>query len=129
VNFQRADGSVLPEDESELSKVREDGHAVQVADDTITRKDGTTFPVAYSAAPLFSGTPVRGLVVVFRATTEEKAERARTQRELNALTCSAGFAMRSTRTGWSCTRSRSSRSTGASQGSSCCCGWSADGAR
>ncbi len=86
VNFQRADGSVLPEDESELSKVREDGHAVQVADDTFTRKDGTTFPVAYSAVPLFSGTAVRGLVVVFRDTTEEKAERARAQRELNALT-------------------------------------------
>jgi PAS domain S-box-containing protein len=86
VHFQRADGSRLPEDESELSKVREDGNTVQVADDTFTRKDGTMFPVAYSAVPLFSGTKVRGLVVVFRDTTDEKAEQARAQRELTAMT-------------------------------------------
>ncbi len=86
VHFQHADGSPLPENESELSRVREQGHPAQIADDTFTRKDGTTIPVAYSAVPLFSGTSVSGLVVVFRDTTAERAERARAQRELEAVT-------------------------------------------
>jgi EAL domain-containing protein (putative c-di-GMP-specific phosphodiesterase class I) len=51
-----------------------------------TRKDGSMVPVAYSASPLRGGTRVRGTVVVFRDTTEEKTEQTRRQRELNALT-------------------------------------------
>jgi EAL domain-containing protein (putative c-di-GMP-specific phosphodiesterase class I) len=41
---------------------------------------------ASSAAPLLNETTVRGTVVVFRDVTEEKAEQARVQRELDALT-------------------------------------------
>ena len=86
VHFQRADGSLLAERQSELTAARIEGRSVQISDDTFTRRDGSLFPVAYSAVPLFSGTSVRGVVVVFRDTTEEQAERTRAQRELNALT-------------------------------------------
>ncbi len=59
---------------------------VRVAEDALTRKDGSTFPVAYSVTPLVGGTRSGGAVAVFRDTTEEKAERDRLKRELDVLT-------------------------------------------
>jgi PAS domain S-box-containing protein len=89
VHFQRHDGRPLPAEECELLQVRTRVHALRAGEDAFTRKDGTIFPVAYSAAPILSGTNgdgVQGVVVVFRDTTEEKAEQERVQRELAALT-------------------------------------------
>jgi len=86
IHFQRADGSLYPEEECDLVRVRKEGRAIRVNDDAFTRKDGSIMPVAYSAAPLRSGPSVRGVVVVFRDVTEERAERTRVQRELDALT-------------------------------------------
>ena len=49
-------------------------------------KDGSIIPVAYSASPLRNESgDIDGVVVVFRDTTAETAERLRAQRELNAL--------------------------------------------
>jgi len=86
IHFQHADGSAFPEEDCELLKVRTKGRAIRVLDDAFTRKDGSIMPVAYSAAPLLNGTNVSGVIVAFRDTTEERAERTRVQRELNALT-------------------------------------------
>jgi PAS domain S-box-containing protein len=86
IHYQRADGSVLPEERCELLRVRTEHRTVRITDDEFTRRDGSTFPVAYSAAPLLSGSHLRGSVVVFRDTTQERAERTRAQRELNTLT-------------------------------------------
>jgi PAS domain S-box-containing protein len=86
IHFQHPDGSPLANDERELLKLRTKGHAVRVADDAFTRKDGSMFPVAFSATPLVGGTDSSGLVVVFRDTTEEKAEREQAKQELDALT-------------------------------------------
>jgi len=86
IHFQHPDGSPLPDDERDLLKVRTKGRAVRVADDAFTHKDGSIFPVAYSATPLIAGTDSSGLVVVFRDTSEEKAEREHAKRELDALT-------------------------------------------
>lgn len=85
IHFQHADGSPYPEDECELLKVRAQGRSVRNMHDAFTRKDGTIFPVAYSAAPLMSKTHVRGVVVVFRDTSVEHAEEDRTRRELDTL--------------------------------------------
>jgi PAS domain S-box-containing protein len=85
IQFQRADGSELPESECELLKVR-DGRIVRVSDDAFTCKNGAIIPVSYSAAPLMSGATVSGVVVVFRDTTAENAEQIRARRELAALT-------------------------------------------
>ncbi len=85
IHFQHADGSPCAEDECELLKVRLQGRPVQIRHDAFTRKDGAIFPVAYSAAPLTSGTHVRGVVVVFRDTSVECAEEERAKRELDAL--------------------------------------------
>lgn len=86
VHFQRADGTAFPEGECELLKVRTNGQTVRAIDDAFTRKDGSIFPVGSSAAPLFYWTDTQGVVVVFRDTTEERAEEARAQRELAMLT-------------------------------------------
>jgi PAS domain S-box-containing protein len=85
IHFQHADGSPYADDECELLKVRVQGRSVRMVHDAFTRKDGTIFPVAYSAAPLMSGTHVRGVVVVFRDTSVEHAEEDRAKRELDAL--------------------------------------------
>jgi PAS domain S-box-containing protein len=85
-HFQRADGSPFLKDESELLMARTEGRTIRLSDDAFTRKDGSILPIACSAAPLLAGEIVRGVVVVFRDTTEEKAERNRAQRELAALT-------------------------------------------
>lgn len=85
IHYQRADGSPLAEADSELWKVQIEGRTVRTADDAFTRKDGSIFPVAYSAAPLHSGKSVSGVVVVFHDTSEEKDEQASAQRALDAL--------------------------------------------
>jgi PAS domain S-box-containing protein len=86
IHFQHPDGSPLPEEERELVLARTEGRPVHVADDAFTRKDGSIFPVAYSATPLLVGTDAGGLVVVFRDTTEERTEREHGKRRLDALT-------------------------------------------
>ncbi len=86
IHFQHADGSAFPGDECELLKALTQNRTVRVADDAFTRKDGSIFPVAYSAAPLVSGADVHGVVAVFRDTSEEKVEQDQMKRELEALT-------------------------------------------
>ena len=86
IHYQRADGSPYPHEECPLTMVRREGRTVRITDDAFTRKDGSIFPVAYSAAPLSTGASLHGSVIVFRDTTEEQAERTRAQRELTQLT-------------------------------------------
>jgi PAS domain S-box-containing protein len=86
IHFQHADGSAFAEHDCPLFTVRTEATTARSLDDTFTTKDGALLPVAYSAAPLGSGDNIRGVVVVFRDITEEKAEQSRRQRELNALT-------------------------------------------
>jgi PAS domain S-box-containing protein len=85
VHFQRADGSPLPHTECPILHVRREGRPAKHVGDTFTRRDGTMFPVTYSAAPLPSDGPWSGVVVVFRDATEERAEQLRAQRELETL--------------------------------------------
>ena len=86
IHFQHADGSPLPEEECELLKVRTQARTVRMANEAFTRKDGSIFSVAYSAAPLVSGRKVQGVVAVFRDVTEENTENSRGYRESAALT-------------------------------------------
>lgn len=86
VHFQRADGRQVPAADCSLLQVRAEGRTIRVLDDDFTRKDGSIFPVAYSSAPLRSGSTRQGVVVVFRDITEEKKEQVAARRELEALT-------------------------------------------
>jgi PAS domain S-box-containing protein len=85
VQHQHVDGTPFPEAACQLLQVRTEGVAMRIVDNAYTRKDGSIFPAAYSAAPLLDGSNGKGVVVVFRDTTEETAERTRVQRELAAL--------------------------------------------
>ncbi|MDT5211707.1 MAG: hypothetical protein QOF67_4122, partial [Mycobacterium sp.] len=85
VHFQRANGIRIPTEECSLLQVRTQGRSIRILDDAFTRKDGSIFPVAYSATALRSGPTGQGVVVVFRDITEEKKEQAAAQRELDAL--------------------------------------------
>ncbi|MGA2009788.1 MAG: EAL domain-containing protein [Solirubrobacteraceae bacterium] len=85
IHFQRADGSPLTENECPILGVRREGRPVKHVEDTFVRRDGTRFPVTYSATPLPSDGPGSGVVVVFRDATEERAEQLRAQRELQTL--------------------------------------------
>ncbi|MDQ1395059.1 MAG: hypothetical protein QOG64_318 [Acidimicrobiaceae bacterium] len=84
-HFQQEDGTPVPAAECSLVKVRTLGQTIRVTADAFTRKDGSIFPVAYSSAPLRSGTTIEGVVVVFRDITEERDEQRRVQRDLAAL--------------------------------------------
>jgi PAS domain S-box-containing protein len=85
-HHQHADGTPFAEHDCQLLRCLSDGRTVRIADDTFTRRDGTLFHFAGSAAPLASDGTVRGSVVVFRDTTEEHEEQLRVQRELDSVT-------------------------------------------
>ncbi len=85
IHFQDADHQPIPAEACELLEVRVLGRTLRSSDATFTRKDGTTFPVAFSSAPLLSEETIGGVVVVFRDVTEEKKEEAALRRELAAL--------------------------------------------
>lgn len=87
VHTHREDGTpILSETECEIRKVRAEGLCVRGDNEMFTCKDGSLLPVAYSAAPLFAGMSGVGTVIVFRDITDEKAERLRVKRELDAIT-------------------------------------------
>jgi PAS domain S-box-containing protein len=85
IHFQHADGSPHPAEECELLKVRTEGRQVRMTHEAFTRKDGTIFPVGYSAAPLMRGDEVHGVVVVFRDRSEEQTREKEAKRELDTL--------------------------------------------
>ena len=85
IHFQDADHRPIPAEECELLEVRMLGRTLRSSDATFTRKDGTTFPAAFSSAPLQSAGTIEGVVVVFRDATDEKKEEEALRRELAAL--------------------------------------------
>jgi PAS domain S-box-containing protein len=87
VHTHREDGTpILSEAECEIRKVRTEGIHARGDGEMYACKDGSLLPVAYSAAPLFTGPSGVGTVIVFRDITDEKAERLRVKRELDAIT-------------------------------------------
>jgi len=85
IHFECADGAPLPAAECRLSRMRIDGQGVHAGEDAFIRRDGTMFPITYSAAPLAHAEHKRGLVVIFRDATKERAEQLRAPHELNAV--------------------------------------------
>ena len=73
VHFQSSDGTLVTAEDCALLREGPDGRLVGSAGEAFTRKDGSTFPVAYSAVPLRMGSTVEGLAVVFRDVSEPGA--------------------------------------------------------
>ena len=80
------DGELDRKEWGDLLRVRAEGRPVRLDDTEYVCKDGSRLAVSVSASPLMSGPSVDGAVVVFRDITDEKAERLRVSRELDALT-------------------------------------------
>lgn len=73
IHFQHGDGTPFPREECPLLQVIRAGHTHRVEDDTFTRKDGSTFPVAYVSSPITTGGMVTGAVLVFHDITARRA--------------------------------------------------------
>jgi len=69
VHFQNFDGTPVAIDDCALLTQGQRGR-LERAGESFTRKDGSTFPVAYSAVPLRVGATVEGVAVIFRDVSE-----------------------------------------------------------
>jgi PAS domain S-box-containing protein len=65
------EGAEAADDDSPIQQALRDGSASRIEGETFWRKDGTSFPVAYTSTPILEEGRVRGVVVVFRDVTEE----------------------------------------------------------
>jgi DNA-binding NarL/FixJ family response regulator len=73
VAFTTSDGNQVRAFERALLPQDSFGRLEQSAGESFTRKDGSSFPVAYSAVPLRMGSMVEGVAVVFRDISEPGA--------------------------------------------------------
>lgn len=66
-------GAPLPKEDCKMLHVLGSGQVARSERDVLTRKDGTTFPISLTAAPMRVDGEVTGLVVAFRDSTDRKA--------------------------------------------------------
>jgi PAS domain S-box-containing protein len=71
-HHSRADGSPYQEKDCPIHKAYKEGLVQHVRDEVFWRKDGTSFPVAYTSTPILERGKVAGAVVTFRDITERK---------------------------------------------------------
>lgn len=72
IHFQHADGTPFPSEECPLLQVIRTGALTQVEDDTFTRKDGSTFSVAYISSPIVVNGAMSGAVLAFHDISAHK---------------------------------------------------------
>lgn len=71
-HHSRADGTPYPKEECPIYKAYKDGIVHRVRDEVFWRKDGTSFPVAYTSTPIIEKGKLVGAVVTFRDITDRK---------------------------------------------------------
>ncbi|HTU96070.1 MAG TPA: ATP-binding protein [Solirubrobacteraceae bacterium] len=79
------DGSPYPLEECPVFRAMQTGTAIRVTDEVFWRRDGTPFPVEYSAAPLFEEDKITGAVVTFLDRTARR-QLARQRDTVHAIT-------------------------------------------
>ncbi|MGI8940793.1 MAG: sensor domain-containing diguanylate cyclase [Actinomycetota bacterium] len=77
LHHSRADGSPYPKDECPIHRTLSQGTNHQVTDEVFWRKDKSSFPVDYTATPIWEEGRVTGAVVTFRDATERKLSETR----------------------------------------------------
>jgi len=70
VHYAHSSGAPAPACERTELRVLETGAAIRAQEDIFVRKDGTSFPVVYSASAVRRGDAATGIVVAFRDDTE-----------------------------------------------------------
>lgn len=73
-HHSKPDGSPYPETECPMYAACKDGIVRRVKNEVFWKKDGTSFPVAYTSTPILEGGKLIGAVVTFRDITERKRE-------------------------------------------------------
>ncbi len=68
----KEDGSPYPEKDCPIYMAYKDGIVHRVRNEVFWRKDGTSFPVAYTSTPILKNGELGGAVVTFRDITERK---------------------------------------------------------
>ncbi|MDC0336161.1 transporter substrate-binding domain-containing protein [Pseudodesulfovibrio sp.] len=77
IHHTRDDGSFYPVEECPMRHAFTEGLTSRIDDEVLWRKDGTKFPVEYSAVPISRGSEMIGAVISFQDITErKKAEKA-----------------------------------------------------
>lgn len=69
-------GRPIGKADCQMLHVLHTGETAKAERDVLTRRDGTTFPVSFTAAPVRVGEEIVGLVVAFRDITASEAHRA-----------------------------------------------------
>ncbi len=81
IHHSKPDGTPYPRENCPIYAALNDGQVHHKDDEVFWRKDGTSFPVAYTSTPLHENGKLVGAVVVFRDITDRK------KRELWDLEC------------------------------------------
>ena len=74
LHHTRADGTPYPREECPVYKAFREGTVHRLEDEVFWRKDGTSFPVAYTVTPIRQDGEIVGAVVTFKDITERKRE-------------------------------------------------------
>jgi PAS domain S-box-containing protein len=72
LHHTRPDGSSFPREECPIYAAFKDGAVHHVENEVFWRKDGSSFPVAYTSTPIHENGKLAGAVVVFKDITERK---------------------------------------------------------
>ncbi len=81
----KEDGSPYPEKDCPIYMAYRDGIVHRVRNEVFWRKDGTSFPVAYTSTPILENGELGGAVVTFRDITERKLAEEELKRHRNHL--------------------------------------------
>ncbi len=81
VHYARADGTNYPASECPMRAAYRDGETHDIDNEVLWRKDGSHFPVEYTAVPMRKGREIVGSVVMFKDITERRDAQQRLQLE------------------------------------------------
>lgn len=84
IHHTHTDGTHYPEDRCRINRIIKNNEKTRVKDELFWRKDGTSFPVEYSAYPMKDKLKIVGAVVVFHDNTESKRMEEKTLRLLKS---------------------------------------------
>ena len=71
-HHSKPDGSPYPEEECNICAAYKNGSVRRITNEVFWRKDGTSFPVEYTSAPIYEDGRLTGVVVTFNNITEQK---------------------------------------------------------
>ncbi|MBI5590901.1 MAG: PAS domain S-box protein [Deltaproteobacteria bacterium] len=72
IHHSRPDGTTYPQALCPMHETLSAGTASRIRDEVLWRKDGTSFPAAYSSTPIVENGSISGAVITFRDISERK---------------------------------------------------------